>query len=411
MARSRALGWANAVGRGLARIGIRASLDEESVLRAARRYTRLSDFGDEEFREPLRRLLDAHESEGRLSPTGRALRRLSFVDMLSTRLRVQRQIARDPRILDEPPRNPLVVTGLPRTGTTLLQRLLSLDPDARPLRAWEAMWPAPLSRSRSGEDSRIRHARRLVWLTRRFLPGIDAIHPLDAEGPEECTRLLESSFRWDFFAIESRLPGYAAWMREQGPDFMVPAYRWYATQLQVLQARGGPAGRWVLKSPAHVGNLPALLEVLPQARVVLTVRDPRATVASACSLFGLLYGTTADDPRTSRIGPGVAASLAAALARGLETAVRDPGRVRVVRYEDLTADPLGTLAGVHAGFGLRFPAALEESARGWLAANPQGRHGVHAYDLESYGLDEEAVLRLFEGAELAMSRIGLSSRK
>jgi hypothetical protein len=410
VARSRALGLANAVGRGLARIGIRASLEGESLFRAARRYTRLSDFGDEEFREPLRRLLDAHENEGRLSPTGRALRRLSFVDMLSSRLRVQRQIARDPKLLHEPPRSPLVVTGLPRTGTTLLQRLLSLDPDARPLRAWEAMWPAPLGRTRSGEDSRIRHARRLVWLTRRFLPGIDAIHPLDPEGPEECTRLLESSFRWDFFAIESRLPGYAAWMREQGPDFMVPAYRWYATQLQVLQGRG-PAGRWVLKSPAHVGNLRSLLEVLPAARVVVTIRDPRETVASACSLFGLLYGTTADDPRTSGIGPGVAASLAAALTRGLETAALEPERIRVVRYEDLIGDPLGTLAGIHAGFGIPFPPELEEAARAWLAANPQGRHGVHAYDLESYGLDEESVLRLFAGAELAMSRIGLSSRK
>ena len=171
MARSRALGWANAVGRGLARIGIRASLEEESLLRAARRHTRLSDFGDEEFREPLRRLLEAHENEGRLSPTGRALKRLSFVDMLSSRLRVQRQIAREPRLLDEPPRRPLVVTGLPRTGTTLLQRLLSLAPDARPLRAWEAMWPAPVSKSRRGEDSRIRHARRLVWITRKVPAG------------------------------------------------------------------------------------------------------------------------------------------------------------------------------------------------------------------------------------------------
>ena len=144
----------------------------------------------------------------------------------------------------------------------------------------------------------------------------------------------------------------------------------------------------------------------------MTVRDPRETVASACSLFGLLYGMTADDPRTGRIGPRVAASLAEALTRGLETAAMEPERVRVVRYEDLTGDPVGTVAGVHAGFGIPFPAELEESRCGrWLAANPKGRHGVHAYDLESYGLDEETVLRLFEGAELAMSRIGLSSRK
>jgi hypothetical protein len=150
---------------------------------------------------------------------------------------------------------------------------------------------------------------------------------------------------------------------------------------------------------------------MPEARVVVTVRDPRETVASACSLFGLLYGTTSDDPRTGRIGPRVAASLADELTRGLETAAREPDRVRVVRYDDLTGDPIGTVAGVHAAFGIPFPVELERAAREWLAVNPQGRHGVHAYDLESYGLDEETVLRLFEGAELAMSRTGLSSRK
>lgn len=408
----RALGWANAIGRGLTRIGIRPSLEEESLLRAARRVTRLSDFGDEEFRVPLRRMLQSYAEEAPLSPTGRLLKRIDFVDMLANRLRVQSQITRHPEILDEPVHSPLIVTGLPRTGTTLLQRLLSVDPDARPLLTWEAMWPAPLSRPRPGrKDARIGHTRRLVWTARRYLPGIDRIHPLDPEGPEECTRLLDSSFRSAYFAIEYRLPGYAAWLESEGPNVMVPAYRWYATQLQVLQSQRPAAGRWVLKSPAHLGILPALLSVLPDARVVVTVRDPRETVASACSLFALLYGTTAADARTSRIGPGVAASLAKALTRGLETAVQNPERVRVVRYEDLVDRPVETLEEIHAGFGIPFSAALETAARAWLDASPQGRHGIHYYDLESYGLDEETVVRLFEAPELVMRRIGRSSRK
>jgi hypothetical protein len=406
---TRALGWANALGRGLARVGLRASLDEESLLRGARRVTRLSDFGDEGFRPALRRLLQSYEEEAPLSPSGRLLRRIDFVDMLANRLRVERRIAREPRIADAPVRSPLIVTGLPRTGTTLLQRLLSLDPDARALLTWEAMWPAPLSRRRTGPaDPRIRHTRRLVWMARRLMPGIDRIHPLDPEGPEECTRLLDSSFRWAYFAVESRLPGYAAWLASQGPDAMVPAYHWYARQLQVLQSQRAASGRWVLKSPAHLWNLPALLHVIPEARIVVTVRDPRETVASACSLFALLYSTTAEDSRTGRIGPGVAASLARALTQGLETAARDPGRVRVVRYEDLVARPVETVRAIHAGFGLPFPAALERSARAWLEANPQGRHGVHRYDLASYGLDEETVDRLFEApcrmADLAAGR-------
>ena len=410
MASGRALGWANGIARGLARIGIRASLDEESVLRAARRFTRLSDFGDPDFREPLRRLLRAHEEEARLSAAGRALQRVSFVDMLATRLRVQRRISRRPEILDEPVRSPLIVTGLPRSGTTLLQRLLSLDPDARPLLAWEAIWPVPISRRRGGEDARIRNTRRLVRLARRFMPGIDRVHPLDPEGPEECTRLLESSFRWDFFAIENRFPAYAAWLEQEGPDFMLPAYRWYATQLQVLQADDRSSGRWVLKSPAHVWNLRALLDVLPQARVVVLVRDPRETVGSACSMYAALGRTTTEDLNAGRFGPGLARSLARALTRGLEIAAGEPDRVRVVRYEDLVADPIGTVKDVHACFGLPFTPAHEGAASAWLEAHPKDRHGIHTYDLQTYGLDEESVLRLFEGPELAMGRIGQSIR-
>ena len=401
---------ANAVGRSLARVGIRPSLEEESLLRAARRFTRLSDFGDDEFREPLRRLLVAHEEQGSLSPVGRALKRLDFADMLATRLRVRHQVVRRPELFEAPVRSPIVVTGLPRSGTTLLQRLLSLDPDARPLRAWEAMWPAPLPGLRRGGDPRIRHARRIVALTRRFLPDVDRMHPLDPEGPEECTRLLESSFRWSSFGIEHRLPSYAAWVEEQGPGFMLPAYRWYATQLRLLQGSGNP-GRWVLKSPHHVGNLRALLDVIPDARVVLLLRDPREGVASTCSLYAFLGQASFERMRIGRFGPALAESLAHALTRGLEDAAEEPDRVRAVRYEDLVADPMGTVEEIHSAFGFPVSAAFEGAVGTWLAANPQGRHGTHAYDLQSYGLDEETVLRIFEGAELAMSRIGLSSWK
>jgi hypothetical protein len=404
---TRALGWANAIGRGLGRIGLRPSLEEESLLRAARRVTRLSDFGDEGFRLPLRRMLQSYAEDAPLSPSGRLLRRIDFVDMLANRLRVERAIAREPRIADDPVRSPLIVTGLPRTGTTLLQRLLSLDPDARALLTWEAMWPGAIARARGGAvDPRIRYTRRLVWMARRLLPGIDRVHPLDPEGPEECTRLLDSSFRCAYFAVENRLPGYAGWLESEGPDAMLPAYRWYARQLQVLQSQRPASGRWVLKSPAHLGNLDALLRVIPDARIVITLRDPREAVASACSLFALLYATTAEDSRTGRMGPGVAASLARALMQGLESAARDPARVRVVRYDDLVAHPVATLEAVHAGFGLPFSAALESSARAWLAANPQGRHGVHRYNLESYGLDAETVDRLFAGPDRLASRLG-----
>jgi hypothetical protein len=369
--------------------------------------TGLSDFGDEDFREPLRRVLRSCAGEALLSPTGRALKRVDWIDMLATRLRVRRELSDRPELAEGSPRRPLVVTGLPRSGTTLLQRLLSLDPDARPLLAWEAMWPAPLSRGGAdGSDRRIRYTRRLVWLARRVLPGIDRIHPLDPEGPEECTRLLDSSFRWGYLAIERSMPEYAAWLASLGPAGMEAAYRWYALQLRVLEGQRPTPGHWVLKSPAHLGILAPLFSVMPEARVVVAVRDPRAAVASACSLFALLHGTTAADPRSGRIGPGIAATLARTLARGLEVARSEPARVQVVRYDDLVARPIETVEAIHAGFGLPLSPTTAGAARDWLARNPQGAHGVHRYDLATYGLDEEKVFELFAGTEEALGRIG-----
>jgi hypothetical protein len=388
----------------LARVGVEASLEEESLMRNARRVTGLSDFGDEEFREPLRRVLRSYAGEAALSPTGRALKRVDLIDMLATRLRVRREVSDRPELAEGAPRRPLIVTGLPRTGTTLLQRLLSLDPDARPLLAWEAMWPAPLSRRRD-DDRRIRYARRLVWLARWVLPGIDRIHPLDPDGPEECTRLLDSSFRWGYLATERSMPEYAAWLASLGPAGMEAAYRWYALQLRVLEGQRPTPGHWVLKSPAHLGVLAPLFSVLPDAQVVVAVRDPRATVASACSLFALLHGTTAANPRVGAMGPGIAVTLARTLARGLAVAASEPNRVRVVRYDDLVSRPVETLESIHAGFGLPFSTEQAEAARDWLARNPKGAQGVHRYDLATYGLNEEKVLELFAGTEETLGRM------
>jgi hypothetical protein len=149
-----------------------------------------------------------------------------------------------------------------------------------------------------------------------------------------------------------------------------------------------------------------LLNVIPDARIVITVRDPRATVASACSLYTLAYGVSAARARTSGIGFGIARSLADALTRALEIAEREPERIRVVGYEALIDRPLETLDEIYAGFGIPFPADLEATVRDWLAANPPGRHGTHDYDLATYGLDEEIVVRLFATPDEILKRIG-----
>ena len=154
--------------------------------------------------------------------------------------------------------------------------------------------------------------------------------------------------------------------------------------------------------PRARGEPEALLRVIPQASDGAT----RGRPAIACSLFAFLYGATAHAPRLERIGRGVAESLSKDLAHGLEVASEDPARVRVVRYEDLVSAPVETLAGIHAGFEIPFSPDLERAARTWLAANPQGRHGTHTYDLATYGLDEETVEATLRDPEEILRRIG-----
>lgn len=388
----------NLTGRQLRQWGWRRRLSMDAILDAARRWTKLTDWGDEHFREPLRILLDSLEDDARLNPLGRLLCRLNCIHLVANRLRLRHFVKTHPQISTQSIRRPMFVVGLPRTGTTLLHNLLSQDPAGRPLLLWEALHPAPAPAVAAGKpDRRPLIAQRFVTLATRWgAPQLRTIHPLKADGPEECTFILLSTFVTPAFFLYGDVRGYLEWLRGPGRDYVTRSYEEYRTCLQVLQWRRPPF-HWVLKSPAHSFGLEALLTLFPDACVVQTHRDLKKVIPSACSLFAISHGLYSDEVDCRRLGRNAADLLQAHLLdRAALARAKNPARLFDVDYPSLLADPVGTVRDIYHYFGCEITESMVRRMGAWLARNPAHKHGVHQYDLEQFGLTASDIDRSFE---------------
>ena len=385
------------VGRALRGLGLPfASLSEAGLLAAAARRTGLRDFGDERFREPLRRLLASLEQDARLTPFGRVLARRDLARLLENRLRVHDTVMSHPEIAQGAIREPLFVVGLPRTGTSILHELLAQDPDNRVPSSWEVMhpWPPPERASRDG-DPRIAQVDRHLAGIDRLLPDFRAMHPMGARLPQECVAITAHEFESLIFHTSYRVPGYQAWLDARDAREVYAAHRRW---LQYFQWRD-PARRWVLKSPGHLWTLDALLAVYPDARIVQTHRDPLQVIASLASLISTLRGLGSDavDPR--EIGADWSERLATGLSLASEARDRARGgaaRFCDVRFHELIGDELGQVRRIYAHCGWELSAEAEARMRRFLAENPRDKHGRHRYSLAFAGLEPERLRPAFK---------------
>src|SRR5215510_8304301 len=313
-------------------------LSDAALMAAAQRRTGLSDWGDEGFREALRRLLDAYERTAKVHLLGRLAIRRECLRLLSNRLRIQDELKRCPRIEQTPVRKPLVIVGLPRTGTTVLHHLLAQDPLARVPRLWELLEPSPSPHPETAaRDPRITRAEQMIRHAFALAPHFSALHPLSASGPEECIFLFQNTFMSVVFDAYSEVPEYMAWLLQQD---LTPAYQFYKLQLQVLQWRW-PGTHWVLKAPHHLFFLDVLLTVFPDVCVVHTHRDPTTALASLCSLMATARRFYSDDVADQHLGAPCLALWGTALDRMLHVrAAADPARFYDLQYEDLLANPV-----------------------------------------------------------------------
>ncbi len=361
-------------------------LDADELIEEATRRTGLTDFGGDEFWEPYRIFVRALAEEAQLHAVGRALARADVRGWLENRLQLTDWRRREPAIAAQRVAAPLFVLGLPRTGTSILHELLARDPAQRAPLHWEVRTPCPPpERASFASDPRIAAAETELALWNHVVPEYNAMHELGARIPVECIQITAHEFRSDELLGRHQVPSYAAWFA--GAD-QTPAYRFHHAFLQHLQWRC-PGERWVLKAPSHLGALRSLLAVYPDARIVVTHRDPLQVLPSVASI---LYSTAfvrsdAVDPQA--VLGWFTGETCHFLLEGMR-ALRESGAFAAqqfcdVRYADLMQRPIETLASVYAHFGLAYSAEAETAQRAYLAAKPKGKHGAHHYDFEATG--------------------------
>ncbi len=370
----------------------RDELLAEACARRGVADTGLGAFGDDRFLEPLQVLLGALEDEAALTVTGRWMTRRFVVRMLEVRLQLVAYEATDPGVQDEVIERPLVVTGAPRTGTTILHSLLATDPRRRAPEGWELVRPVPPpdpDPERFAADARIPLADLELRLPTIMVSGLLAIHEYGARMPKECLSAMSLEFLSEEFTSRYDVPSYATYLA--GAD-MRPAYEMHRRVLRVLQRRFPPGKTWVLKSPVHLHSLGTLLEVYPDARLAITHRDPLSVLGSVVSLLATLRWAHSDRVDLSALGAESAELYLTDLDRLVtlsENGFLDRATVQHCRYADFLADPMGQLEALyeHLGDDLRDDARqrMEEH----LAARPRGLHGGHSYSFDDLGLDRE----------------------
>ncbi len=378
----------NAAGRTVQRLGFgRAPLDEASLIEAAHAQTGLEDFGPDRFRIGLRTLTESLERESRLTPMGRAAARREFVGHLANRLRVLEHRKRHPEVAAQEIRRPLFVMGMARTGTTLLFGLLAQDPANRSPQTWEVSNPCPPPETATYDsDPRIEQAERRFGSMKRAVPGFDAIHPVGARLPQECLMIHAMDFHSMLFEAMYNVPSYERWLELQD---MRPTYRFQRDFLQHLQSRC-PGERWVLKSPAHLMTLDALLDVYPDAIIVQTHRDPLEVIGSAASLHCTLRSASCDGIDPHDVGRDQLDFWSRHLDRAIATRDRiadQASRFFDVQFEDLLSDPLGCVGRIYSHFGIDLTDEAEARMGKFMAENAREKHGVHRYTLEMFGID------------------------
>lgn len=373
-----------------------AALTVSGLEAAARDQTGLFDFGpDTGWREGLDRLVAAVEA---MQPNDqlRHIASHNIIGQLATRLRFVEDDKNHPEIAAQSLGDPLIVIGLPRTGTTISYDLLCLDPQSRSPREWEwyIPWPAP-DEATFETDPRIAQVTAMYdnWLA--HAPQLKDIQRFDCTQPGECNHGMQYHFASTNFPAELGVPDYARWLRETDVRGQYVSHK---RLLQNFQWKG-PKGRWTLKSPQHLFDLPGLLDAYPGAMLVWTHRDPALTFSSLSSFIAGFLAAFGGDKDKRAIGRDVVDTWIAGMNRGL-AARQDPAieaRIIDLAHKDIVADPKGAVQRIYDRFGLSFSAEHQRRIDHFLADNPAAqRMGKHKHTPEQYGIDVAEVRDLMK---------------
>jgi len=362
----------------------------DDLVDAAMEATGLDDLGEPSWQEGLDRMLDDLDRSARLNELGVTIVQSEFTGYLANRLRILDWRASHPAVARGEVRRPLVICGQPRTGTTILFDLLAQDPAHRAPLTWEVDFPVPPPTTATYDtDPRIEESEVMSGMADQIIPGFSSFHPLGARLAQECARITASDFRSMMFQTQYDVPEYERWLLHEADA--APLYRWHRVYLQHLQSEHA-ADRWLIKSPAHLWHLAALMGEYPDAVVIQTHRDPLKVITSISALVAHLRRMASDHSSVARAAGQYSDDIFVGLERSLEARVDGTlpaGQVIDVQFASFMADPFATIGAIYDQLGVDLSAEAERRMRDFLATHPgDGGGGGTRYTWADTGLDE-----------------------
>ncbi|GAB3204650.1 sulfotransferase [Nocardia tengchongensis] len=366
----------------------------EDLHASATKVCGLTDFGSDDHHEALGVLLDSYQRDAGLTEIGSKMSRYFLRGALVARALSEASWKANPSYGETKVTRPIFVTGLPRTGTTALHRLLAADPQHQALEMWLADFPQPRPPRDTWADNPVYQAVDKGFAQHRIEnPEFMGVHYMTAAEVEECWQLLRQTVKSISYESLAYLPTYSEWLRKQD---WTDAYTRHKQNLQLIGL--GDERRWVLKNPSHLFALDALMKVYPDALIIQTHRDPVTIVGSSCSLSEQATAGWS----TTFVGEKIGSSQLELWSRGLREfnsarARYNPDQFLDIEFDELRADPFATVEKIYSKFGLDY---TDSSRSAMTALDEESKSGdrkpVHKYSLADYGLTEDQVRAEFE---------------
>jgi hypothetical protein len=350
----------------------------------------LEDFGHPGLSPEFFNMVDEINTSAQLTPLGRSAREHHLIHLLCNRLKIEEYSKLNPAVHDVPIRSPIIIVGLPRSGTTKLHRLLAKDPQFNFLALWQCFSPVPLSEHQDDLNARIGYADDFCREIAARSPDFFAAHPIYASEPDECHTLMQHSFMTEAVEAEMRLPDYI--MRLSDANHR-PMYEQHAHLIRTIaHAHSMPDAPWLLKGVYHGASLDILLSLHPNATVVYCHRDPVQTISSYASLVCNLRALLSDAVVPEQVGPEILHHLSTHLDRTMKVRDKIPTQQIVdVPYSEIVSDIWGVVEKIYGAAGLHLSLEGRLSMEQWDSCNPQHVLGVHKYDMRQYGLTAEMI--------------------
>jgi hypothetical protein len=369
---------------------VEATADE--LMAQACAETGLDDFGSDSYRDGLDVLVQSLRDEARLSTIGELAMPQFIVNLLAQRLQIEDWYRRHPEIDDEPIDQPLIGLGLPRTGSTALTFLLAEDPNARSLRRWEAVQPCPPPSTVTGLDPRITRAEEEGAMQQQLAPRLAALVPSTPTGPEECQDLMALDFKSHYFQAFAHVPTYSRFLLDAD---LTPTYAYERRTLKLLQWGSAPKP-WRLKCPSHLLWLEHLDRAFPDARFVMTHRDPADVLVSVADVYAEVGRMFGDDIDLEYLGALNIEHWSVAMQRLVAFRDRQPAeRFYDIDFTAMQRDPVGEVRALYSWLGEPVNDEFEAGMRQWWSQHAEQREvNIHP-DPEAFGLDLDAVRELF----------------